>query len=493
MENSLPNSWVSVSPLEIAEKIRGVSYGREDVFNESKEDRIPVLRANGIEDNKITYEDLVYVKTSRINSSQLLREGDVLIAMSSGSKNLVGKTAQFFDDKKVSFGAFCGVLRPNVELNSKYFGYFFQSKDYRETISELAAGTNINNLKNEHFESLRIPIPPLPEQQRIVAKLDELMEKIDRSRARLDRIPKILKRFRQSILSAAVSGKLTEEWRVKNIPEVTNVLSDDLPMSWGRIQVRDLATTERGSIQSGPFGSNLLHSEFQDDGVLAIGIDNVLDGKFSLGNENRISHSKYEELKKYTARPLDVLITVMATVGRCCVVPRDIETAIITKHVYRISCNQQIVNPYFLLHCLRSSFVEEQINNEIQGVTRPGINGSILKDLLIPVPSIQEQTEILRIIDRLFDLADKIEARYTKAKAQVDKLPQSLLAKAFRGELVPQDENDEPASVLLERIREAKQEKNKPVKMSRAYELVEEHSLAAEPRIKYSKDRKKKQ
>lgn len=216
MENNLPKGWITSTPIEISEKIRGVSYNKDEISFAPKDGLIPVMRANNIEDNNIVYKDLVYAPIKSISENQLLKEGDVVIAMSSGSKNLVGKTAQFFDDIEISFGAFCGALRPSQELNSKYFGYYFQTKEYRNIISELSAGTNINNLKNEHFEALQIPIAPLAEQHRIVAKLDAVIQKIESNKQRLEKIPKILKRFRQSVLAAAVSGKLTEDWREKN-------------------------------------------------------------------------------------------------------------------------------------------------------------------------------------------------------------------------------------------------------------------------------------
>ncbi len=213
------------------------------------------------------------------------------------------------------------------------------------------------------------------------------------------------------MLAAAFNGQLTEDWRVafqnlkvekenieKNINsnpiyllENPTILDSEifpiLPNKWCWSTIEQLASNEPRSIQSGPFGSNLLHSEFQETGILAIGIDNVLDRSFSLGKEHRISDEKYQELKKYTARPLDVLITVMATVGRCCVIPQDIETAIITKHVYRITPNRHIISPYYLMNALSgAAIVKEQIENQIRGQTRPGINGKILKATSIPLP-----------------------------------------------------------------------------------------------------------
>jgi type I restriction enzyme S subunit len=317
----------------------------------------------------------------------------------------------------------------------------------------------IPGISRDDIYELEVPVPPLKEQFRTLAKLEKLLGKVDACQKRLAKIPVILKRFRQSVLAAACSGRLTADWREGHPhAESSNQLSDaneDIPSPWTWRTIRELVGSAKGSIQSGPFGSNLLHSEFQPTGILAIGIDNVLDGKFSLGRQHRISAQKYEMLRKYTARPLDLLVTVMATVGRCCVVPDGIETAIITKHVYRITVDQTVANPYYIMQCIRGCpSVLAQVESEIQGVTRPGINGTILKEIRIPLPPLDEQHEIVRRVEALFALADQIEGRFLKAKANVDKLTQSILAKAFRGDLVPQDPNDEPASVLLKRIKE---------------------------------------
>ena len=319
----------------------------------------------------------------------------------------------------------------------KYWAFYLKS---------LRLGTHdkssaIPGVSRKDIYGIEVPVPSPAEQHRIVAKLEKLLTKVEDCQERLNKIPALLKRFRQSVLAAACSGRLTADWRQENTqiepsspkPE----MNDDLPSSWFWKPILDLASAAKSSIQSGPFGSNLLHSEFQSTGILAIGIDNVLDGKFSFGRQHRISPHKYETLKKYAARPLDVLVTVMATVGRCCVVPPDIETAIITKHVYRITINRTILNPYFLMHCIRGCpAVIAQVQDKIQGVTRPGINGTILKEIRIPLAPLTEQEEIVRRVEALFKISDQIEERYRKAKAHIDKLTQSILAKAFRGELI---------------------------------------------------------
>jgi type I restriction enzyme S subunit len=196
----------------------------------------------------------------------------------------------------------------------------------------------------------------------------------------------------------------------------------------------------------------LLHSEFQREGVLVIGIDNVQDGAFSSGSQNRISHSKFEQLERFTARPGDVLITVMATVGRCCVIPVDIETAIISKHVYRITADTRLVDPRYLMHALRGcEAILEQLGANVRGQTRPGINGEILKRLFVPLPSLAEQHEIVRRVADTLQAANDGTHAIARAATLLDHLERKILARAFRGELVPQDPADEPASLTLAR------------------------------------------
>ena len=471
MENSLPSSWAH---SKIDECFYDLINGTTIAQNES--DGLTVTRIETIQNSKFDLSRVKFIKDAEepIVEKFRYRIGDIAFSHINSMEH-VGKVALYEGYPEILIHGM-NLLRlrlGHTYISPKYAYYYFLTIKFREDVRQrVGQAVNQVSINQKNLKEVPFVLCPLPEQQRIVAKLDALTEKIECSRSRLQKIPNILKRFRQSILSAAVSGKLTEEWRERNFQSDEDNTIADLPFSWSWKSVRELAKNERGAIQSGPFGSNLLHSEFQKQGILAIGIDNVLDGKFSLGKQHRISKIKYDELKKFTAKPLDVLVTVMATVGRCCVLPANIEKAIITKHVYRISCDSVIVNPHFLLHSLRSSIVEEQVQKEIRGATRPGINGAILKNLMIPLPSISEQNEIVRKVAELLSVADKIEARYLKAKAQFDKLPQSLLAKAFRGELVAQDPNDEPASVLLERIKGERQAIQKEMVRSRSKHIV---------------------
>jgi type I restriction enzyme S subunit len=376
------------------------------------------------------------------------------------------------------------IFRKVPHLENRYLQYFLNSADFVSFASHLNAGdrprVNFDQLAGYPF-----PLPPLPEQRRIVAEIEQQFTRLDAGVASLKRVQTNLKRYRASVLKAACEGRLapqdpTDEpadrllarilterrakWErehpgkkyVEPAAPVTAGLPE-LPVGWCWTGIDQLASSEPRSIQSGPFGSELLHSEFRDTGVLAIGIDNVLEGRFSLGKQHRIAHAKYLQLDKFTARPLDVLITVMATVGRCCVVPPALETAIITKHVYRISPDRALVNPHYLMWCfLGSSEVDHQISTSIRGQTRPGINGAILKRILIPLPPLPEQHRIVAEVERRLSVVAALEATVAANLARAGRLRQAVLKRAFEGRLVAQDAGDESAEVLLARIQTAR-------------------------------------
>lgn len=176
----------------ISTQIRGVSYSKSDVIANMQDGYLPVLRANNIQEQGLVLDDFVYVPESKISEKQRILAGDVIIAASSGSISLVGKAASAKENINAGFGAFCKILRPNTELvDPRYFANYFQTQKYRQIISNLAAGANINNLKNEHLDDLEIPLPPLSEQRRIAQildKADELRQKRQQAIEKLDQL-----------------------------------------------------------------------------------------------------------------------------------------------------------------------------------------------------------------------------------------------------------------------------------------------------------------
>ena len=196
----------------VATLIRGVSYKKEQSSNSAVDGRLPILRANNI-DNGLSFEDLVYVDREEISEVQMLRADDILLAMSSGSKRMVGKSALVTKDCDYAFGAFCGLLRPDLAISGHFLSYFLLSREFRRHVETKALGTNINNLKQEHILGFAFALPPLQEQRRIIAKIEELFSELDKGVEALTTAREQLKAYRQSVLKHAFEGKLTSDWR----------------------------------------------------------------------------------------------------------------------------------------------------------------------------------------------------------------------------------------------------------------------------------------
>lgn len=211
-------SWPIVKIGDVSEQIRGVSYAKEDVSLTPKDGYLPVLRANNITEAGLRFDDLVYVPTSRIKQKQIINKHDVVIAASSGSLDVVGKAASALVDFQGGFGAFCKVLRPNSKIDPRYFSNYFQTKKYRQIISLLAAGANINNLKNEHLDNLEIALPPLPEQRRIAAILDKAEAMRSKRREAIAKLDQLLQSVFLEMFGNPVENP--KKWPKKRLEEI---------------------------------------------------------------------------------------------------------------------------------------------------------------------------------------------------------------------------------------------------------------------------------
>ena len=478
----LPNGWHAAPIGEIGRWCGGgtPSKGNRDFW---KDGTIPWVSPKDMKRFFISStEDQITSAAVAESATQLIPKGSILLVTRSGI--LRHSLPVAVNNCEVAINQDLKALIPYANIDPVFVAKQVQSLAQNILASCAKSGTTVDSIDFDQLKAVAVQIPPLPEQQRVVAKIDSLSGKSQRAREHLDHIPRLVEKYKQAILGAAFRGDLTHEWRKSSLTVDMRLHLDDvrtqrrtcrlsnsrrtaleklptppsdlptIPKAWAWSCVEELASDNERSIQSGPFGSSLLHSEFQDDGILAIGIDNVRDGYFSLGAENRISAKKFKELERFVARPGDVVITVMATIGRTCVLPDDIEKSIITKHVYRISVDERLVVPKFLMNGLRGAEIAlAHMGANIRGQTRPGINGEILKSLFLPLPSLLEQKEIVCRIDAAFAWIDRLASETTSTRKLIDHLDQAILAKAFRGELVPQNPNDEPASALLERAK----------------------------------------
>jgi type I restriction enzyme S subunit len=441
--SELPKGWAKLPLDEAAKLIRGVSYKKNEASSTPMENYLPILRANNIQNGKLIYQDYVYVPDDKIKVEQYIKANDIVIAMSSGSKNLVGKSGISKSDFDGAFGTFCGLLRPSNELDSRFVGWFTRSQYYAEKVSTLSKGVNINNLKPSHFSEIHIPVAPLNEQIRIADKLDSMLAKVDAAQARLDKIPNILKRFRQSVLAAATSGELTKEWRDNNMT------------SWScdKCTVSDIAKNEKYSLGIGPFGSNLKVGDYRDEGHPLVFVRDIRGRNFGGQKTNFVNLQKFDELKAHRVKPGNILITKMGDPpGDVAIYPNDRPEAVITSDCIKLDVNEEMASKDYVFYYMQSESFQIQIKEITAGVAQQKVNLKNFRALNLLFPKKSEQIEIVRRVESLFTMADTVEKQYKDAKARTNRLTQSILAKAFRGELVPQDESDEPASVLLEKI-----------------------------------------
>jgi type I restriction enzyme S subunit len=477
MEKELPKNWVETSPKNISEIIRGVSYSKDDAFQEEFENSCLILRGGNVQDgNVVEGKDNVYVDFKYIKKEQLVRESDVLIVGSTGSKQLIGKAATIREDNElISFGAFLMILRAHKKINGWYFSYYFQTDFYRESIRNLAGGVNINNIRKEYIENLAFPLPPLTEQNRIVAKLDSLFAQLESIKTSMSKIPVLLKSFRQQVLTQAVTGKLTEEWRegkdLRNISnrqiagtldfEVRELNGNNISCGRSKIKINPINFVRKNEINWSYYTVeslsiaivDCLHetAKFSQSGYKIIDTNNINAFKI---NELKLRFVEDDIYKKWTSRLKpeygDIVFTREGTIGNALMIPENDKYCIGQRTmIFRFT---NLLEPRFCEYYLNSEPFKRQYKPFIKGVASQHLNIRDLRLLEMPIPSISEQKEIVFRVESLFAKADAIEEKYKNLKAKIETLPQTILHKSFKGELTEQLETDGDAKVLLGEI-----------------------------------------
>ncbi len=458
-------------------------------------------------------------------------DGDVLFARITPCMEN-GKTAVA---RNLVNGLGCGttefhILRPLGGILPDYIHRYLRQESFRRAAAANMSGTAGQlRVSTDYMRSVQLPLAPLAEQQRIVAKIEVLFEQSRTARQALDRIPSLIKKFRQSVLAAAFSGDLTREWRESRIADFRSRIADfdpsssvvyssdpstesaianrqskivyepvsvlleriraerhrkweeglrakgkdprrtkykeatqagrdgleDLPGGWEYTTVVEVGRLNEEPVLTGPFGAQLPSKEFVSEGVPVIAIGNVTWGDLRLDKVAHVTPEKALKLTRYTLQPGDVLFTRSGTIGRSAVVPEYARGWLMSYHLLRVRVDKSVCDPMYLYYVFRGLLtIQDQINETARGATRLGFNTSLLKRLEFPLPPMDEQQQIVSRIEELFARADAIEAAVEAAKRLREKLDQSILTRAFRGELVPQDPSGEPASTLLDRIRQ---------------------------------------
>ena len=372
-----------------------------------------------------------------------------------------------------------------------------------------------NNGYARHYQHLTkslIPVPPENEQHRIVAKIEELFSELDKGVDSLKTAREQLKVYRQALLKHAFEGKLTAQWRAENSDKLETAtalqqriqterqerrhqqLTDweakgkqgskpkapkplpplsaeelaelpELPAGWVWIRLGNANV----DVSDGPFGSNLKSSDYVENGVRVIRLENIGPLEFVESKKSYVSEAKYELLKNHTVATGDIVFSSFITENiRVALLPSNIEKAINKADCFCIRLHGVTLSNIFTVMFLSTRRVFKQLEDQIHGVGRPRINTTQLKEVVVPVCCPEEQQVLIVEVESKLSEADQLDQTLATALQQSAALRQSILKKAFCGQLVKQDKNDEPASVLLERIRAEKLNGMKPGKLEKS-------------------------
>ncbi len=469
MQKELPIGWTKTKLGDICTKPQYGWTTQSDISGDFK-----YLRTTDISKGKIDWDRMPYcIDVPEDKEKYLLGKDDIVVSRA-GS---VGLSYRITDTPQPTLFASYLIRFKPIKVFPKIVEYYLKSDMYWKAISEMSAGIAVQNVNAVKLSDLDFPLPPLPTQQRMVAKLDTLFEHLDALKNRFDRIPQLLKDFRQKVLTQAVTGKLTEGWRegkeLEDIKilfskidfrrnqhkksKISNLKLDlrsdldlfELPSKWAWADLNFLMDEENsfcyGVVQPG--------KDVKNEQKL-IRVQDLSNGKILNDQLRGISWKIDKEYTRSKVNEGDLLVTVVGTIGRTAIVAKESVGLNIARAVAKIpirDCNGHYIRIFF-----DSEIGQQWLVGDAREVARKTLNLDQLKTLPIAVPPVEEQQEIVRRVESLFAKADQIEASYQKLTAKIEQLPQALLAKAFRGELVEQLPTDGDARQLLEEIRKAK-------------------------------------
>ena len=481
----LPRGWKWCRGVDLFTVVRGVTYQKADASDSPRDNYLPILRANNIQ-TTINFDDLVYVPGRLINQEQLLRPGDFVVCLASGSKNLVGKAAAFTGEKLCSFGAFCGAIRLAVPL--PFFSAYFASPVYRDAVSEASSGIGINNLKSSALLGLAIALPPEAEQARIVARVDELMQLCDaleaKGRLEAQQHARLLETLLGTLTESTTPEELAANWQ--RVAEHFDLLLDR-PEAVDGLEQTILQLAVRGVLVpqdavDEPTGELLERGCAEKDRLVARGIINpfkplaavsdddhpyelpggwkwsrlgsigitntggtpptsrpecfggeiafIGPGQISARGQILTAEKYISELGRQETSIAEsgdlLMVCIGGSIGKCAMVQRA------------TAFNQQINSIRFLfgsstylLIAMRSLDFQRQVLATATGSATPIISKGKWDTLLVPVPPLAEQARIVDRVTELRRLSADLRQRLAASQATQSRLAGALVESAL--------------------------------------------------------------
>lgn len=421
MEGGLPKNWVEVFLYDVTEPVKtGVKN-----YDDKKE----YFSTGSIKYNSLTIEGLYSFKEKPSRANREVNLGDVLQARMLETDKAVIVNEEI---KNALFST--GFIQLRVyrnTINPRYLFHYVKSDIFLNQKNELASGTTQVAINDLNAKKIIFPLPPLPEQNRIVAKLDSLFAQLESIKTSMAKIPVLLKNFRQQVLTQAVTGKLTEEWREGE------VLKD-----WKEKRIDEVSSSRLGKMLDKAKNTG---EEFEYIGNIDVQWNNI-----NIDNLKKIRIEE-KEFEKFLLKKNDILVCEGGEAGRAAIWEIENSKIIYQKALHRIRVHNNY-HPKFLLFNLEVDTKSGAISKLYTGTTIKHLTGQNLATYTVNFPPFEEQQEIVCRVESLFDKADAIEEKYKKLKAKIETLPQTILHKAFKGQLTEQLESDGDAKDLLEEI-----------------------------------------
>jgi type I restriction enzyme, S subunit len=438
--NKLSKGWVSVRMGDIVINITKGSTPTSYGFS-YKNTGISFIKTENIDNigNIENITDYIDEETNIFLKRSILQTNDLLFSIA-GTIGRVGVVRE--NNLPANTNQALGIIRCSWEhIQNKYVFYFLKSPFIQRQALNAIVGVGRANVSLTNLSEFEIPLPPLPEQHRIVAKIEELFSDIDDGIASLKKAQGQLKTYRQAVLKYAFEGKLTNK----------NVKDGELPEGWKWLKLGDV-------IENMQYGTSDKSNDKAAD-IPVIRMGNIQDGKLDFNNL-KYFYKTYPEVDKYLLDDGDVLFNRTNSaelVGKSAIYKKQYPRAIFASYLIRIKVKKKSLNPNFLNYYINSIFGKNYIKSVVsQNVGQANVNGTKLKGLPIPVSSLQEQSLIVQEIEVRLSDCDNMEKTIEQSLLQAELLKQSVLKKAFEGKLVPQNPDDEPAEKLLERIKTEK-------------------------------------
>ena len=444
----IPKGWAWCKLPQIAQIVMGQSPPSTSYNTEEK--GLPFFQG------KTEFRDIYPTPVKWCNSPKKTSEkDDILISV----RAPVGPTN--LSPTKACIGRGLAAIHPEGGIPPIFLLYYFRIIEPH--LASKGTGSTFEAISKKHLQELDFPFPPLNEQQHIVDKIEALLSQVNASHEKLAKVLDIMKQFRQSVLAAAFSGRLTEQWR-KEHPDIENAsvllekIEKERKEKFGK-KYEELERADNANVLEGWMwikiknicnlvnGKAFKPSEWASKGLPIIRIQN-------LNNlEKRFNYCDFDVDEKYYIKDGDLLFAWSGTPGTSFgahIWNRG--KAVLNQHIFKVEIDEKYLSRHFMKGLFNYN-VDEYIRKAHGTAGLSHITKKKFEESFGSIPPLTEQHEIVRQVEALFKQADEIEKRVATATQSAEQITQSILAKAFRGELVPQDPNDEPASVLLERIK----------------------------------------